>query len=109
MLENFILLQSQQAENGSAWPNLLMIAAIVLVFWLFFIRPQSKRQKEIRNFRNSLQKGDKVMVAGGIRAKIVDIKDDYYVVEIANNVKIDVDKEAVYAMPAPAPAKGEKK
>jgi preprotein translocase subunit YajC len=59
------------------------------------IRPQMKRQKEVAAFRNSLQKGDKVVTTGGIYGKIVELKDNYILLQIDDNVKIRVDKNAI--------------
>ena len=59
-----------------------------LVLYLFMIRPQMKRQKDLRKYRESLQKGDKVVTTGGIYGKINAIKDNHIIVEIDDNVKI---------------------
>jgi preprotein translocase subunit YajC len=59
------------------------------------IRPQVKRQKELKNYRNALAKGDKVITTGGIYGKITDIKDQTVTVEIADNVRVRVDKNAI--------------
>lgn len=99
MIQNFITLQSAQAQAGGAGAiNIIMIVALVAVFYLFMIRPQQKRQKEIRKFRESLERGSKVLTAGGIHGRIVSTKDDSYVIEIANNVNITVDKNSVYPL-----------
>lgn len=58
-----------------------------------------KRQKEMRKFREGLQKGDKVITAGGIYGKVVEVQDNYLFVEIDTNVKIKVDKGSVVASP----------
>jgi preprotein translocase subunit YajC len=63
------------------------------------IRPQMKRQKEAKKFREGLQKGDKVITAGGIYGKIAEVHDTYLFVEIDTNVKIKVDKASVVASP----------
>jgi len=60
------------------------------------IRPQSKRQKEIKQFQNSLENGKHVVTQGGIFGKIREVKDNYVVVEIADNVKIKVSKGMVF-------------
>lgn len=99
MLQNFIALQSEAAQSGGTGAiNLIMIVLLVAVFYLFMIRPQQKRQKEIRKFRESLDKGSKVLTAGGIHGKISQVKETAYVVEIADGVKITVDKNSVYPM-----------
>jgi preprotein translocase subunit YajC len=59
------------------------------------IRPQVKRQKELRNFRESLQKGDRIITTGGIYGKINNIQDSVITVDVGNNVTIKVDKNAV--------------
>lgn len=58
-----ILLQSAEG-SGSSWSGMLMIVAMVVVFYFFMIRPQSKKQKEIKKAREAMQKGDKVITAG---------------------------------------------
>jgi preprotein translocase subunit YajC len=59
------------------------------------IRPQMKRQKELRKFQESLAKGDKVIVAGGIMGKVFDVKEDHIIVEIDDNTRIRVVKSSV--------------
>ena len=63
--------------------------------WLFMIRPQRKQQKELDNFRKSLKKGDKVVTIGGIFGTVVEIKEDSILMEVDNNVKIRVSKNAL--------------
>ena len=73
-----------------------MIALIIVVFYFFMIRPQMKRQKELKKFQESLQKGDRVLVAGGIFGKVAEIKDDSILVEIDNNTTVRVLKNSVF-------------
>lgn len=73
-----------------------MIVLIIAVFYLFMIRPQMKRQKELRQFQESLKKGDRVLVAGGIFGKVDEIKEDAILVEIAHDTVIRVLKNSVY-------------
>jgi preprotein translocase subunit YajC len=88
----FITLQ-QQAANPLA--TFLPLVLIIVVFYFFMIRPQMKRQKELRKFHESLQKGDKVIIAGGIFGKITEVKEEYIVVEIDENTKVKVVKSTV--------------
>ena len=74
---------------------MFMLLLIILIFYLFMIRPQVKRQKELRDFRASLQKGDKVVTTGGIYGKIVEIQEQAVIIEIADGVRIKIDKFAV--------------
>lgn len=92
------LLMAQPAQEG-AQPNPIMtflpLILIIVVFYFFMIRPQMKKQKEIAAFRNSLQKGDKVVTTGGIYGKILEIKDNTVLLQVDDNVKLRVDKAAL--------------
>jgi len=79
--------------------SILMIVALFAIMWLFLIRPQQKRQKEIEKQRAAMKIGDKVVTSGGIHGKLKEINDSDYVVEIADGVKIKVDKASVFAAP----------
>ena len=79
-----------------------MIILAFAIMYFFMIRPQRKRQKEIENFRNSLQVGQEVVTSGGLYGKIRQVEDNIVNVEIAHNVVIRVDKSAVYANPSAA-------
>lgn len=98
MVLNFILLQQSQsaAGTGTGWESFIMIIALIAIFYFFMIRPQSKKQKEIKKFREGLSVGDKVITAGGIYGKIKDIKETSFLLEISDNVKIRIDKNSVY-------------
>lgn len=105
-----ILLQSQ--PQGGGMSGIIMIIAMVVIFYFFMIRPQNKKQKEIKKQRDALGKGDKIVTAGGIHGRIKEVKGETLMVEIAQGVVIKVDKASVYPAaeekPA-APAKEEKK
>ena len=88
-------LQAAQGGQGGGMMMLLMLALIFVVMWLFMIRPQQKRQKELNNFRNNLQKGDKVVTVGGIYGTIVEVNDNKVMLEIDKDVKIKVDKASL--------------
>ena len=90
-----ILLQAQ-AQQGSGWTSIIMMAAVVLIFWLFMIRPQQKRQKEVQQKRDALTTGDRIVTSGGLFGVIRDIKEKEFVVEIADGVRVRVDKGSVY-------------
>ena len=89
-----ILLQSDQQGGGLSF--LLMMGLIFVVFYFFMIRPQQKRQKTESQFRESLQKGDKVTTIGGIYGKVVSIDEGNTVlVEVDNGVKLKMEKAAL--------------
>ena len=89
----FIVLHATGAGQGllGLWPMLL----IIVVMWFFMIRPQMKRQKELKTFRDSLKKGDKIVTTGGIYGKVVEINDFTILMEVEGGVKLKVDKSAV--------------
>ncbi|MDR3095201.1 MAG: preprotein translocase subunit YajC [Bacteroidales bacterium] len=94
MTSLYILLQEPAAPGFSLdtlWPLLL----IIVVFYFFMIRPQMKKQKELKNYRNALAKGDKVVTTGGIYGKITGISENTVEVEIANGITIKIDKYAI--------------
>lgn len=88
---------AQPAQGAEPNPimTFLPLVLIIVVFYFFMIRPQMKRQKELNNFRNSLEKGDKVVTTGGIYGKILEIKDNTVLLQVDDNVKIRVDKAAI--------------
>ncbi len=94
MTINLILLQAT-GNAPSPYSSLIFFAAIILIFYFFMIRPQMKKQKELKNYRENLKKGDKVITAGGIYGKIVEIMDTAVLMEIDQNVKVKVDKNSV--------------
>ena len=74
-----------------------MMLAIIVVFYFFMIRPQTKKQKEIQKQRESMKKDDKVITAGGIYGKIKEVQENAFLIEVAKEVTIKVDKGSVYA------------
>ena len=96
MLNTILLQAATDSAQGGGWSFMIMIIAMIAIFYFFMIAPQQKKQKKINAFRDSLRKGDKVMTAGGIYGRIRDIKDNYVLLEIDNNVSIKVDKNSIY-------------
>lgn len=93
-----ILLQVPQSGAGGQQTNYwsyLFLLLIVVVFYFFFIRPQMKRSKDQKKFRESLQKGQKIITIGGIHGRIVEIQDTTVTIEIENQVRIRVEKSAI--------------
>ena len=82
-------------QQPSAWPTIIMFGAIILVMWLFMIRPQRKQQKELQNFRNGLKKGDKVVTVGGIYGEIVEVNEKTCLIKVDGDVKLRVDKQGL--------------
>lgn len=87
--------QPAGGEDSNPLSMFLPLIAIMVIFWLFMIRPQAKKQKELKKFRESIQKGDKVITAGGIYGKVAGIKDNQVSLQVDENTKITVDKTSV--------------
>lgn len=91
-----IFLQAQTGANSS-WMSIVMILLLFVIMYFFMIRPQQKKQKEIQKMREALKVGDKVVTSGGIYGKIKDIENTAFVIEIAEGVRIKVDKASIFA------------
>ena len=95
-MNNFMLIfLMPQTEGQSAVPSFVFLLLIIVVFYFFMIRPQMKRQKDLKTYRAGLNKGDKIVTTGGVYGKITDVKEQTVTVEIADNVRIKIDKNAV--------------
>lgn len=77
----------------------IMIVLMLVVVYFFMIRPQQKQQKELAQFRSSLEKGQKVITAGGIHGTIREVKEATVVINVDNNVSIEVDKAMIVRAP----------
>ena len=97
MLLNLILLQAEgAAQQGSQWSFWIMMILIFGVFYFFMIRPQTKKQKELQQKRESMKKGDKVITAGGIYGEIKEVQETTFIITIAKDVTIKVSKDSVF-------------
>ncbi|MCX6251206.1 MAG: preprotein translocase subunit YajC [Bacteroidetes bacterium] len=96
-LTNILLMAPQGGQSGSqsGWLSFVPLLLIVVVFYLFFIRPQMKRSKDQKKFRESLQKGQKIITIGGIHGRIVEIQETTVTIEVENEVRFRVEKSAV--------------
>lgn len=101
-MSTLVLAAQAAGAQGGGLGMLVMMVAILVIMWLFMIRPQQKKQKEIRKFQNSLTEGAKVVTGGGIygTVKRVDLTTNTIEVEIARGVVIVVDKSYVFADPS---------
>ena len=96
-MQQFILLTSSSSGGGGGSPimQFIPLILIVVVIYFFMIRPQQKRAKEQKEFRENVQKGDKIVTIGGIHAKVVEVKDNELVIDPGNNYKLTVDRSAI--------------
>jgi preprotein translocase subunit YajC len=94
-----ILLQAAPGGGGMGG-TLLMMVAIIAVFYFFMIRPQQKKQKDLQKSREAMKVGDKVVTSGGIHGRIREVGDTWFLVEVADGVKMKFEKTSVFASSA---------
>lgn len=81
--------------------ELLPLVGIALLFWLFIIRPASRRQKELSRMQGSLSVSDEVVLTSGVYGTITGLEDDHVVVRIADGVEIKVARGAIGTVTRP--------
>lgn len=94
-LLHILMFMPPEGEEGGGFMSFLPLILILVVFYFFFIRPQMRKSKDQKKFRESLKKGDKVVTIGGIHGKIAEIKENTVVLDISNQVKIVLDRSAI--------------
>ena len=97
----FTLLQAAPAGGNMSF--LIMMVIIFAIMWFFMIRPQQKKQKEIRNFQNALKEGDKVVTGSGVHATVrrINLAEGTLDVEISRGVVVTIDRNYVFAAAQP--------
>lgn len=93
---NLYFLQAPAAGGGMNLSFLVVMVLMFVVMYFFMIRPQQKKQKELKEMRKTLQKGDKILTQGGLFGTIIEVKDTYFLIEIDSNVKVRVLKDLVF-------------
>jgi preprotein translocase subunit YajC len=94
-LQTFFLMMDPQGK-GSSMGTMIMMGAMILVFWLFMIRPQAKKAKQQKEFINNLQKGDKIVTIAGIHGTINKVNDDNtLLLETSPGSYIKIEKSAI--------------
>lgn len=76
MIQHFFMLAAGPGGQGGGSASLIMMGGILVVFWLFMIRPQAKKAKMQKQFIDNMQKGDKVVTIAGIHGTINRLNDD---------------------------------
>ena len=87
----------QSGGGGSTWIKFLPWILILVVFYFFMIRPQMKKAKKEREFRENIQKDDQVVTIGGIHGKIQEVKDSSVILSLEDGTRIRVEKNALSA------------
>ncbi len=80
---------------GASWTTFLVPIVLIAVMYFLMIRPQMKRQKEHKAMLEKIKRGDEVLTNGGIAGVVTDIGDNFITIEVAENVRIRVQKGAV--------------
>lgn len=83
------------SQPSTALFNIIFLVVLLLLFYFLLIRPQQKRAKEHRKLVDSLQKGDEVMIEGGIMGSITELADNAVALKISENVEIKVRRQSV--------------
>ncbi|MCF8364667.1 MAG: preprotein translocase subunit YajC [Bacteroidales bacterium] len=96
MLLNSILLMAPQGEGDNS-TFIIMMVLMVVVFYFFMIRPQMKKSKEQKNFREGLKKGDRVITIGGIHGKVLEVKETTMIIETEGQGRLKIEKSAANA------------
>jgi preprotein translocase subunit YajC len=92
---DFVAQAPAPGQGPSAWVQILPMVLLFGAMYFFMIAPQRKKQKEHEKMLAALQSGDEVVTTGGIFGVITNVKDDRFVVRVADNTKIEVGKSFV--------------
>ena len=93
---NHIIAMAPQGDAGSGiFSTVVMFAMIIAVFYFMILRPQQKRQKERQSMMDGISKGDKITTIGGLHGTVVGIEDTTILIQIADNVKVKLEKSAI--------------
>jgi preprotein translocase subunit YajC len=87
------LLMMGGAQGGIT--NLIFPVLLIVVFYFFMIRPQLKKAKDQKKFRENIKVGDKIVTIGGIHGKISDVGDTTFIITVEGGVKLKIEKNAI--------------
>lgn len=104
-LNNLFLTHLAQTQGGGGMTMIIFWFLILGAMWFFLVAPQRKKQKEHQKMIEGLSTGDNVITASGIYGTITNVKDDRFVVRIAENTKVEIQKSFVQAKVDPESAK----
>jgi preprotein translocase subunit YajC len=98
------LAQAAPGSGNNPWQGLLLMGAVFVGMYALLIYPQQKQRKEHDKMLQQIQRGDQVVTSGGIHGRVTGIADDVVTVEIAERVRVRVNRSAIAARAAAAPA-----
>lgn len=102
---NAILLQAGNGQSGSSMSGILMIVAMIVIFYFFMIRPQQRQRKKLKEQREAMKPGCKVVTAGGIAGVLKEMGDKFFMVEVDKGVTLKISKDSVYPFEEETPKK----
>ena len=85
----------QAGGDGPGYDLWLMMGAVMLVFYFFMIRPQAKKAREARKFREELKKGSRIVTIGGIHGKVTEVKESTVLVDVGGGNRMTFEKSAI--------------
>jgi len=85
----------QEGQKSNPLMTFLPLVLIIVVFYFFFIRPQMKKTKEQKKFREAIKKGDRIITIGGIHGKIAEIQETTFTIEVEGGNRLRIEKSAV--------------
>ena len=92
----------QQGQQPCSWHFMLLMSGMLLVFYFLLIRPQQRKAKEHQQFLNNLKKGERVVTNGGLHGRITGLTDAVVTLEIADGVKVKVNRGSIITTAAAA-------
>lgn len=95
ILSSILMMGGAEGQQGGGAQTFIFLGLIIVVFYFFMIRPQMKKTKEAKLFRESLKKGDQIVTIGGIHGKISDVQETTFTIEIEGGNKLKIEKSAV--------------
>lgn len=90
-----VILMASPDGGGNPMSSVIFLVLIFGVFWLFMIRPQVKKQKAQQKFKETLDKGDKIVTIGGVHGKIVEVQETTFIIEVEGQNRLKIEKSAV--------------
>lgn len=95
-ISNFNSILLAGTNNGSGLlPQLLLIGGIMIIFYLFMILPQQRKQKEVQKFRESIKNGDDIVTIGGLHGKIISLNENTVTIQADKNIKLVFERAAI--------------
>ena len=95
MISNAYAMAEGDAQQGNPYSGIIMLVAMFAIFYFLLIRPQQKRAKQHRELISNLKSGESVVTAGGIHGKITAVEDTVVTLEVANGVKIKLNRGSI--------------